>query len=94
MKSRSKHVIPSKTAPEEDRFTHPKMRSVVDRVVNLWLSGEKVLVFCFYRETAKALRAHIGREVENATLRLAADKLGLDAKRDLDRLRTWLRGGA
>lgn len=82
-------VIPSKTAPEEDRYAHPKMRSVVDRVVSLWLSGEKVLVFCFYRETAKALREHIGREVENATLRLAAEKLGLDAKRDLDRLRTW-----
>jgi hypothetical protein len=83
------HVIPSKTGPEEDRYRHPKMRSVVERVVNLWLSGEKVLVFCFYRETAKALREHIGREVENATLRLAAEKLSLDAKRDIDQLRTW-----
>ena len=83
------HVIPAKTGPEEDRYSHPKMQPVVERVVNLWLSGEKVLVFCFYRETAKALREHIGREVENATLRLAAEKLGLDAKRDIDRLRTW-----
>ena len=83
------YVIPSKTGPEEDRYRHPKMQSVVDRVVSLWISGEKVLVFCFYRETAKALREHIGREVENATLRLAAEKLGLDAKRDVDQLRTW-----
>jgi superfamily II DNA or RNA helicase len=83
------HVIPSKTAPEKDRYAHPKMRSVVDRIVDLWLAGEKVLVFCFYRETAKALREHVGREVENATLRLVADKLGLDANRDVNRLHTW-----
>lgn len=82
-------LIPSKSAPEDDRYAHPKIRSVVDRVVNLWLAGEKVLVFCFYRETARALREHIGREVENATLRLAAEKLGLDPVRDARRLQTW-----
>ena len=65
------------------------MKAVVERVVNLWLAGEKVLVFCFYRETAKALREHIGREVENATLRLTAEKLGLNALRDVDRIRNW-----
>jgi superfamily II DNA or RNA helicase len=82
-------VIPSKAGPEEDRYTHPKIRAVVERVVSLWLSGEKVLVFCFYRETAKALREHIGREVERAILRLAAEKLGRDATRDAEWLRSW-----
>jgi len=82
-------AIPSKTGPEDDRYKHPKMQAVVERVVNLWLAGEKVLVFCFYRETAKALREHIGREVENATLRLTAEKLGLNALRDVDRIRNW-----
>lgn len=38
-------LVPSKMAPEGERFSHPKMRSVVDRVVNLWLSGEKVLIW-------------------------------------------------
>jgi hypothetical protein len=82
-------LVPSKAAPEEERYRHPKIRAVVDRVVNLWTQGEKVLVFCVYRETAKALRLHIGREVDRATLRLAAEKLGLDAHRHAARVRGW-----
>jgi hypothetical protein len=82
-------LIPSKEAPAEDRYQHPKIRAVVGRAVKLWLSGEKVLVFCFYRETAKALRNHIGRELEKATLALMAKKLSLDPRRDGDRLRGW-----
>jgi len=82
-------LIPSKEAPEEELYRHPKIRAVVGQVVRLWLSGEKVLVFCFYRETAKALRQHIGREVEKAMLALTAQKLGLDRERYADRLRSW-----
>ncbi len=82
-------LIPAKGAPDEERYRHPKIRSVVGRAVDVWLSGEKVLLFCFYRETAKALRQHIGREVERATFALAAEKLGLDADRDAQRLSGW-----
>ena len=70
-------MIPSKRADHALLFGHPKIHAVVRRTISLWLSGEKVLLFCFYRETAKALRDHIGREVENATIALAAGKLGL-----------------
>jgi len=82
-------LIPSKAAPEKERFLHPKMVAVVNRSVKLWLSGEKVLIFCFYRETAKALRVHIGREIELATLKLAAEKLGINSGEYGDRIRTW-----
>lgn len=82
-------LIPSKEAPDEDRYRHPKIQSVVDRAVALWRSGEKVLLFCFYRETAKALRQHIGREVERATFDLAAQKLDLDVGRHAQRLSSW-----
>lgn len=82
-------LIPSKGASEEERYRHPKVCAVVERAVSLWLSGEKVLLFCFYRETAKALRQHIGREVEKATLRYAAKKLGLDADHNTERLKGW-----
>ena len=82
-------LIPSKQATELSRFQHPKIHAVVKRTVDLWLSGEKILLFCFYRETAKALRHHIGREVEDATISLAAKKLGLDAARSTDRLTAW-----
>lgn len=74
-------TIPSRRADEATRFEHPKIHAVVQRTISLWLSGEKVLLFCFYRETAKALRDHIGREIEKATIELAARKLGLDTGR-------------
>jgi hypothetical protein len=82
-------IIPSKVAPENERYRHPKMQAVVNRAINLWRAGEKVLIFCFYRETAKALREHIGREVENATRALVAEKLGLDSSRHAQYLDTW-----
>ncbi|MGJ5080237.1 helicase-related protein [Bradyrhizobium sp. HKCCYLS3013] len=83
------HLIPSKNQQGEARYRHPKIKAVVDRAMKLWLSGEKVLIFCFYRETAKALREHIGREVENATLALAAKRLGLDPSRQTAQLSSW-----
>lgn len=48
---------------------HPKMSTTVRRVVDLWEAGEKVLVFGFYRHTCRALRVHIGAEIDR---RLAA----------------------
>jgi hypothetical protein len=43
---------------------HPKMQAVVDRVVELWALGEKVVVFCHYRKTGQALVRHISTAVE------------------------------
>jgi hypothetical protein len=71
-------LIPSKQAHAARRFAHPKIRAVVQRAVDLWLSGEKVLVFCFYRQTAIALRDHLRREVEIASVRRAAERLGIN----------------
>ncbi len=71
-------LIPSRDDTPERRFAHPKLRSVARRAVELWLSGEKVLVFCFYRQTAVALRDHLKREVENASALRLAERLGLD----------------
>jgi superfamily II DNA or RNA helicase len=68
-------LVPSAAQPDAC-LDHPKIRAVVDRVVALWREGEKVLVFCFYRETAKALRNHLRREVDRATAGLTAKRLG------------------
>ena len=43
---------------------HPKISATVQRTVDLWQAGEKVLVFAFYRQTCRALRIHISREIE------------------------------
>lgn len=81
-------MIPSKARSQTARFEHPKIRPVVERVLELWKGGEKVVVFCFYRETARALREHILREVDLAIHELAAAKLGL-ALRDSKQLDSW-----
>jgi superfamily II DNA or RNA helicase len=86
-----RQLIPSKNARGEDRYRHPKIQAVVDRAVELWKAGEKVLIFCFYRETVKALHQHIAREVEKATFALAAEKLGLGSGRDEQQLAGWFR---
>jgi hypothetical protein len=83
-------VVPGRDAGTLECFRHPKIQPVVRRAVDLWLHGEKVLLFCFYRETARALRQHLGREVERATVRLAAQKLGLDPRRGEGKARKWL----
>lgn len=72
-------LIPSKDDPADAtrRYEHPKIRAVIQKAVELWLGGEKVLIFCFYRQTATALREHLMREVENAAARHTAEKLGI-----------------
>jgi hypothetical protein len=69
-------LIPSRSAPPEKRKEHPKIAATVQRVVDLWAGGEKSLVFCFYRETCKALYEHIRDEIEARTWAIAGDKLG------------------
>lgn len=38
---------------------HPKIKPTVECVMDLWSKGEKVLIFCHYIATAKALRKYI-----------------------------------
>jgi ERCC4-related helicase len=47
-----------------DYGRHPKMHAVVQRVVDLWGDGEKVVVFCHYRKTGHALVRHISAQLE------------------------------
>jgi superfamily II DNA or RNA helicase len=83
-------LIPSRAATEEERMRHPKVRPVIDRVVRLWEAGEKSLVFCFYRESVRALEELLVRAIERATVATAARKLGLDLVRDEEAARDWL----
>ena len=54
---------------------HPKMRATVDRVVELWENGEKVIVFAFYLHTCSALRRHISSEIERRLTSRAQERL-------------------
>jgi len=69
---------------------HPKMSATVQRVVDLWEEGEKVLVFAFYRYTCRALRFHISKEVERRLSGVGRKRLrkggGVAGREDLDAL--------
>ncbi|MEN6549495.1 MAG: helicase-related protein [Armatimonadia bacterium] len=55
---------------------HPKISATVERVVDLWRSGEKVLVFCHYVATGRALRQRISDAIDAEITKLGAEKLG------------------
>lgn len=71
-------MIPQK-AKTAACYEHPKIRAVVNRAVELWLTGEKVLIFGFYSQTVKALRDHLQREVDRQLATLAASRLGVES---------------
>ena len=54
---------------------HPKIHATVQKAVGLWESGEKVLVFAFYRHTCRALRIHISNELEKRLMTHARRRL-------------------
>lgn len=83
-------LIPSRAATKEERMGHPKVRPVIDRVVRLWEAGEKSLVFCFYRESVRALEELLVHAIERATVATAAKKLGLDPIQEEEAAREWL----
>jgi hypothetical protein len=58
---------------------HPKIAATVTRTLKLWQAGEKVLVFCFYVATGRALRNHISRALRQTLITQGAAKLGLPA---------------
>ena len=83
-------LIPSRKAEPELRLQHPKIGATVSRSLHLWRQGEKVLVFCFYRETAKSLLEHLRRGVEKSIIDVAGQKFGLDPERNAKDIEDWL----
>lgn len=63
--------------------THPKVYTTVQKVVDLWEAGEKVLVFAFYRQTCRALRIYISQEIEQRVMATGQRRLR-EAGRNVD----------
>lgn len=83
-------LIPSREAPRNLRLEHPKMSATVNKAANLWLAGEKVLVFCFYIQTAHALYEHLREQVDRKVISVAGEKLGLDSQKQEGDIQSWL----
>ena len=74
--------IVGRSGNDGPRLAHPKLDATVDRAINLWKQGEKVLIFIHYIATGRALRealsARIRSEIEKW---YAFDKLNYLASR-------------
>lgn len=51
----------AKTVGANGYKQHPKMKATIDLAMSLWRQGEKVLIFCYYRETGAALHRHLSQ---------------------------------
>jgi hypothetical protein len=58
------------------RDRHPKVQATVDKAVQLWCSGEKCLVFCWFIKTGEAVAAALERRVNDLILARASAALG------------------
>ena len=76
--------------PDEAAFAeHPKIAAVVQRVADLWEAGEKVVVFCHYRVTGRALVKHISNALEQRLWGSASKRLGITIDDAKERARQW-----
>jgi hypothetical protein len=69
--------------------SHPKIAATVRRVVETWKQGEKVLVFCHFIATGRALRTALSHAIRGEIAQIGADKLGcslVDVFNELDKL--------
>lgn len=71
-------ALPSDSA--ERWASHPKIRSTAERAVELWKAGEKILIFCHYRATGRALRQHISTRLDAEIIEMGRQQLGLSGK--------------
>lgn len=67
-------------------LAHPKIRATVNRALELWRTGEKVVVFCHYIATGKVLRQLISEGVDSDIRRLGAEKLECRSSEVYERL--------
>ena len=78
------------TLPGQEAYAeHPKIQATVRRVLELWKQGEKVLVFCHFRATGRALERHLSSAFAAYFLGEVARRTGCkleDAERRLENL--------
>jgi hypothetical protein len=78
-----------KALPKESpdaRSAHPKIRATTERAIHLWKTGAKVLIFCHYRATGRALRQHISARLHQEILTLGAAKLAGRSPKEVEQV--------
>jgi len=78
--------------PKDDpvsSFHHPKILTTVKKTVDLWLAGEKVLVFCHFIATGRVLRSHLSDAIRQEIINMGEAKIRChrsDVLQELNRL--------
>jgi len=62
---------------EREYAAHPKIAATVARAAALWQAGEKVLIFCHFRATSRALESHLSRTLLDELQQRTAARLGI-----------------
>lgn len=68
---------------------HPKVKATVDLAMSLWRKGEKVLIFCHYRQTGGAIHRYLSEAMLKEIEDRACEQLGCspaDAQSELRRV--------
>lgn len=69
----------AKALPNKAAYArHPKIAPVIERILDLWGKGEKVVVFCHYRKTGQALAKHLSVAMEKKFWHATEQHYGLD----------------
>jgi hypothetical protein len=61
------------------REQHPKIAATVERAADLWLSGQKCLIFCWYIRTTGALQDALRSRLDDIVATRVASALGVGA---------------
>ena len=70
-------------------MSHPKIAATVERALEIWKQGEKVVIFCHYIATGKTLRQRLSEAVNEHISLLGSKKLGCmpeEVPSELDRI--------
>lgn len=68
----------ARTVGSDGYQQHPKMKATIDLAMSLWRRGEKVLIFCFYRETGAALHRYLSQVMIEEIETCACKAIGCD----------------
>ena len=76
----------SKQFSKKRNTDHPKISATVNKAINLWNSGEKVLIFCHYIQTGRALRQYISDAIKSQIIKEGVKKMKCPPSDVLDKL--------
>jgi len=65
---------------------HPKIKPTVEKAIDLWSKGEKVLIFCHYIATGKALRKYISDAMRDKVISRGCQLLKCESDKVFDYL--------